>query len=330
MTIINFNLFFLLLTFFPYDASALDKIYQKNYFVVASIFTTSAIGVVVRQGETSDLYYYFVDRKNLNTKNLEENEFKKTFNYNPEKIKSKKILPESTNNNLLTSDGENIRYLYTDCEKITGEEIVDFYRKCKVMTLSYDKKDYIVKGDHFFHEKLADPEKYNNFLIAKIVKKETVSDSSGKIPAAVDGIFVLDLKKGEKVSFEKTNYFRGGFTSLISIDSDKGLLWIGNDWGFYGLDKDLNEIVTCYFTIRDIKKKTHVIKCSSSDFLTFNKWDQALLISKKNRDENESHYRMCIDKVNVKLKGNTNTDKKIKNETDSRYKEILECKKMLE
>lgn len=325
-----------------------DKFHSDEYFVVDAFFNTNEIGLIVKHGLLNDVHFFKINREKLNVSSFGKNDFRKMFGIQDDQMKRYEFLYSQNTNIFKTTDGQLISYSLNDCVKKETKEKEYLSRDsaCKSAIFKINQENIIFDKDPFYTwEKFADPVLFKNKLIFKNVVVENYSgDTEKKYPERVGGfvVFSLEDRRRYPISYSENSYgyfssvFENNFVSLLKNDSLSNLLWIGSNYGFYGLNENLEEKISCYF-IKEMKtNKVKELKCSQADYLEDNKHDQAELLLEKeqalkkgksppeDRQKKLNAEAICLKKVGSLFSKYSN-DKNKDRDFDPTYRMIFEC-----
>lgn len=348
MAKIYFMFFALIFISISWGTESLDMTFSKDYFVQEAVFKKDAIGLIVKRGSGKETHFFHLIRKSNTVAEIDLEKFKKIFTLKDDQIEKHKIIPTHKENKYTTVEGQEISYTLNNClqKEKTEKEYLSRDYTCKSATFNINGKSVVYDKDPFYTwERFTDPVIWRNFLIFKNYVVTNYSADTDRIyPEHISGfvVFSLDSKRrfpiptDESKFFSSVSIFSNNFISLLKLDTFESFLWVGSNYGFYGLDEKLNEKISCYF-IKDNTAALKMLRCARADYLQDNKADQAILLQKKedaligeklppeDRQKKMNSYALCIRNLDYNYYQSYLQDKDKNKDFNSKYNKIIKC-----
>lgn len=273
----------------------------KNPLVIDSSFEAKSIGVVIKDffvkekriKSTSEYNYFLIDRQSLETRKISKERYYEEFPKSP-------LLFPAKYKELFSN--KNGTYTLNTGEKLTLLPIKKAGRSFKEDFLVNEKTIQAPAVDTYFN--LA----YRNKNTLWIFGFSTYLDDFFGDVFSPSGIRLIDLATKDHV-ITSLSSFGNTWNSFVKKDDFSELVWIGNNYGFYGIDANFKEVKSCFMILSSRKALIKFI-CKEADYLSDYKKDQGPLLMQK-----EENMKLGIAKPEYinEVKSNFQTDvKKIK------------------
>ena len=281
--------FLILLVIFRFENVLYAKVLKyegddyQNPYIIFTTFKEETIGIVGRsffcknkkREDKCELFFYSINRKSLIATKKLQKDFYLEYPDTPKNFEKKfedYFIPRY-NFSFMNKEEMYIRKLRKKEDGISGVELMIDAKKYKIAEKypNYKSKAYITLA-----KKIDEQVWFNEFTFGESGTNENVEYKTS------EGLNVVNLKTLQSEDFIiGYNPFAASWILLIEKDPFTGLVWIGNNYGLYGLDTSRKEKIACIMVLEKNKKLKDFI-CQEADYVDDLKKNQIkLLLSKR-------------------------------------------------
>lgn len=317
----NRKLFYVSIFFISNLLNATDI---KNKYVIDIYFTPTTLGIVTYNLITNKNVYFTSEKSDLKTSEVMEETFLKRFDL--KELPLKKIDPhQKTPSHKYQSNEGDVSYELTNCKGYSKtQEMWDGV--CSGMSLIISNKKYIIKDSLEAYIHYLDPVIWKDKILMKRYLEPSQSDSSGYFPGGILAFLAIDLKTSKVIDKTKMGHssFANTWTTMMKKDSNEKYIWIGNNYGVYALDENLDEKITCFFVPVEYEKTLGSLRCIKAEYVEDYKKDQTKLIIEKMKNE-KANKAIPLD-VSKKMLLRAELMKKLENSGKTKEQKAVELK----
>lgn len=262
-----------------------DEENYKNPYVVSTSFKKDSIGLIIEDffylekklNNQHKFYYYSIDRNDMHTTKLTSEIFYSIYPSAPKEINLKFQDIIENKRTFSINKNETLHLHESKIKEKDGYKTI-FNLKNKEFKITNKFPNYRKESDIPIAKVIGDQVWYSEFTYLTEDEVENAKYRSSL------GINIVNLKTMKFESFpEGYNPFRGTWISLIEQDIVANLIWLGSNYGFYGLDSNHSEKITCFYILeKGIVLKD--LKCTKADYITELKKNQGPLLLQQEKN----------------------------------------------